>query len=345
MASRKKQVSKRQFLFIFILLLGGVYSVNIVAADFSDVFTKTVISFFKGDNLITGMLTSGESNVSAAVGNQAPAIEAIDGPGGNSITAQAVTEDSILDLLVTFVINDSNGVGDINLTDVNVTLYNATWISTDVNYYSYNTSCDNTANLTTTQMNVSCTIEVHYWYTSGEWNLTVGGADYTGVFTENATNFTISETTAIVISPDSLTFPSLTLGTENITSDNDPIVVNNTANDYIDQNNTRITGLDLVGESNPEAQAITTGNFTVSESTGETPPVECSNIGDDLNNTRLINNTATPINMSILSAGNRSVSGVGLEQLYICIPNVPESLVAQTYSTANGTTGWTVSVV
>ncbi|MBI1972649.1 hypothetical protein HYS50_01445 [Candidatus Woesearchaeota archaeon] len=346
MANCKKQVSKRQKIVLVILLLILGYNMHFVAADFSEAFTQAVTSFFRGNgNLITGMPTARESNVSATVGNNVPVVEAVDGPGGNSISAQAATEDNITDLLVTFVVNDSNGVADINLTGVNITLYNSTYISTDVNYYSYNTSCDNTANLTTTQMNVSCTIEIWYWYTSGEWNLTAGVSDFSDAAAENATNFTIDESTGIVISPTSITFPSLTLGAENTTSDNDPIVINNTLNDYIDQNNTRVTGLDLVGETDPGAQAITTENFTVSESTGETPPLECSFIGDNLNNSRLINNTAINVNMSILSAGNRSISGEGVEQIYVCIPLVPEGLVAQTYSTANGTTGWTVSVV
>ncbi|MBI1972648.1 hypothetical protein HYS50_01440 [Candidatus Woesearchaeota archaeon] len=296
------------------------------------------------ENYTTNFTTLFVEVTAAAGGNTAPVVEAIDGPGGNTISSQSVTEDGITDLGVTFTITDAEGVTDLNATEINITLFNTTYITTDVNYFSQNTSCDNINNISSTQANFTCNIEINYWYTAGEWNLTVGATDIAGASSENATNISIGETTAIVIDLTSLTFPQLILGAENTTSDNDPITINNTANDYIDQNNTRVTGLDLVGEVT-DTQAITTENFTVSESTGETPPVECSNIGDNLNNSRLINNTAINVNMSILSSGNRSIAGEGVEQLYVCIPIVPDGLLPQAYSTLNGTTGWTVSVV
>ncbi|MBI1972647.1 hypothetical protein HYS50_01435 [Candidatus Woesearchaeota archaeon] len=274
----------------------------------------------------------------------APIVEAIDGPGGNTISDQSVTEDNITDLEVTFTVTDDNGVADLDFSTVNITLYNSTYITTDVNYFSQNTSCNNNENISATQANFTCNIEINYWYTAGDWNITAGVTDISGFSSENATNMSIQETTAIAISPTSITFPELTLGAENITSDTDPITINNTANDYIDQNNTRVTGLDLVGEVT-DTQAITAENFTVSESTGETPPVECSNIGDDLNNSRLINNTAINVNMSVLPAGNRSIANEGVEQIYFCIPLVPDTLLPQAYSTLNSTTGWTVSVI
>ena len=344
------KLSKKEMMIIFFLIVFfGALNFNPVSAlppELVKVLEQAKRSFFGEGNLITGRLSAVETNISATVGNNAPTVNAIDGPGGNSITAQSVTEDGITDLLISFTVTDTNGAGEINLSAVNLTLYNSTYNrdAGSVDYYSFNTSCVNPDNISSTEMNISCAVEINYWYISGEWNLTAGATDFNdAAAVENATNFTISETTAIVISPTSITFPSLTLGAENITSNNDPITINNTANDYIEQNNTRVTGLDLVGEVTI-TEAITAENFTVSGDAAGSPPYECSFI--DLNNTRLVNNTITNINETSLPAGNRSVSSTtGTEDLYICLPLVPSGLSAQTFSTLNSSAGWTVSVV
>lgn len=342
------KLSKKETTFVlllFILLISLNFNIaSALPAELTKALNQAKRSFFGEGNLITGFDVARETNVSATIGNNVPVINAVDGPGGNSITAQSVTEDSITNLLISFTITDTNGVTDINPATINLTLYNSTYNgnSGSVDYYSYNTSCVNPNNISSTEMNVSCAVEIHYWYISGEWNLTAGAADNSGASTENSTNFTIQETTAIVISPVSIGFPGLTLGEENTTSNTDPIVINNTANDYIDQNNTLVTGLDLVGEED-DTLAITTGNFSVSVMNGGSPALECSFI--DINTTRLINNTASNINESSLPAGNRSIANTAIQELYVCLTIVPNGLSAQTYSTANSSAGWTVSVV
>ncbi|GEM_PF-4063431 len=263
----------------------------------------------------------------------APVVQDINGPD-YTIATQSVTEDGITNLMVTFAVYDADGVTNIDDTSANLTLVNETGSGVDTHY---NTTCRTETDIDGNTANYTCTVEINYWYVAGTWNLTAGIQDTDGNAGENETNFTLQETTAIAISPEGMTFPGLTIGAENTTSDNDPIVVNNTANDYIDSNNVRITGLDLVGEVT-DSMAITTANFTVAPFNGDSPPQECVN-------TALVNNTATGINGTDLAAGNRSIANVGIEQLYVCLNIVPTGLTAQTYSTANSTVGWVLSVV
>jgi hypothetical protein len=171
---------------------------------------------------------------------------------------------------------------------------------------------------------------------AGAWNLTAGIKDSSSAYSINTTNFTLQETTAIVISPLSIAFSQITLSQENVTSSNDPLIINNTANDDISAGNVRMTGVDLIGEIT-SSKTIGANNFTVDIDTGGSPAAECTA------GTELVNATATGISSSVLAAGNRSAS-LGIEELYICFRKVPSGLTTQSYSTLNGT-AWTVSVV
>ncbi len=331
-------LQKKEIL-VIILLVAIAWGVTIPAVTalpqtLTKILSQAKHAFFSDSNLITGELVA--ANVSATVGNAAPVAGAIVlSTGADTIPAQSVTEDGIKDVYVNFYATDANGASDINVSSrVNLTLVNETGSGVDT---SYNTSCYAELDVDGTTANFSCSVEIHYWYAAGTWNITAAVNDAAGLIDENRTNFTLSETTAFAISPEGMTFPGLTLGAENVTSDNDPIVVNNTANDYIDSNNVRIAGLDLVGEVT-DSIAITTANFTVAPFNGDSPPQECVN-------TALVNNTATGINSTDLAAGNKTIANTAVENLYICLNIVPTGLTAQTYSTVNGTVGWVVSVV
>lgn len=253
--------------------------------------------------------------------NTAPEVGPISGPGGYTIDNQDVTEDSTNDLEVSYTVYDTDGVFDIDTSKANLTLSDGTDTS-------YNTSCVSLGEVATDTLNFTCSIEIHYWYGAASWTLTAGIEDGSGAPDDNSTTFTLDETTAIVISPDEITFPTLEIGQTDIQSNNDPIIVNNTANDDIGADDVSVEGYDLIGEIDI-GYAIGTGNFSV-------------NITDECGGTVLVNNTATQISGSVLAAGNRS-AGEGNESLYLCIETVPGLLLPQTYSTLNST-AWTISV-
>lgn len=326
----KKKVLLSLIIFLFI------GSITAVSADLSGVFTSARKYFLGEENFITGYQSATRTtNVSVIVSGASPVVETIYS-SGITIPAQSVTENGVTQLLVSFLVTDVDGTGDINDTTANLTLVRSSGSGTTGNM-STNTSCTALADVDTDTANFTCTVQIHYWFFAGAWNLTAGIRDNSSNPSSNTTNFTISETTAIVISPLSITFPSLQIAQENITSNNDPIVVNNTANDNIASGNVRMTVIDLFGETTI-TRTIGGGNFSADIDTGGSPAAECTAA------TQLVNATATGVVGSVLAAGNRSASGLGFEELYTCFRRVPAGLTAQTYSTLNGT-AWTVSVI
>ncbi len=266
--------------------------------------------------------------------NVAPKVEEISS-SGYTIAAQSVTENGITELRANFLVTDPDGTGDLDDTTANLTLIKSSGSGT-IGNMSTNTTCYANADVDSDTANYTCTVQIQYWFLAGAWNLTAGIRDLKGAQSTNTTNFTLQETTAIVISPLSIAFSQITLGQENVTSSNDPLVINNTANDDIASGNVRMTGVDLIGEVT-SSRTISANNFTVDIDTGGSPAAECTA------GTQLVNATATGIASSVLAAGNRSAS-LGIEELYICFNKVPTGLTPQAYSTVNGT-AWTVSVV
>ena len=312
-------------------------SMTVVSANLEDAFID-FDPMVGENNLITGAASSRTTNVSITVANAGPTVEAILVDGDPTIAAQSVTEDDsggATALTVTFRATDVDGITDIDNSTANISIIRAAGPGGE-NNVSLNSSCFAEENIDTDTMNFSCTVLIHYWFAAAEWNITAGIQDVGGTPSSNTSNFTLQETTAIVISPGSLTFASLNIGDTNQTANNDPIVINNTANDGIAPDNVRVTGLDLQGEETT-TDTINTGNFTVDIDTGGSPAAECTAA------TTLVNNTATGITGSHLAAGNRT-AGFGNESLYVCLTEVPQGISAQTYSTLNGTS-WTISVV
>ena len=299
-----------------------------------------------GDNWTAATYTSDLDNSTAATvsntvtivgaaGNSAPVVEAIYADNGPTIPAQSVIENGASELLVSFTVTDVDGTSDINDATANLSIVRTVGPSGAHNE-SLNTSCFAESDIDSDTANFTCSVDIQYWFTADEWNITAGIADTSSEYSTNTSNFTLQETTAIAISITNLAFPELVIGATNQTANNDPIVINNTANDNIEVDNVRVTGIDLIGEETT-TETLGVGNFTVDVDTGGSPAAECTAA------TELVNNTATGITGSHLAAGNRT-AGFGTEDLYVCLTEVPFGLGAQMYSTLNGTS-WTISVV
>ena len=69
----------------------------------------------------------------------------------------------------------------------------------------------------------------------GNWTINASANDSAGVYVENRTGSSIEvlATTAMVMYPNALTWATLELGYTNRTSNNDPVIINNTGNKNI----------------------------------------------------------------------------------------------------------------
>ncbi len=161
------------------------------------------------------------------------------------------------------------------------------------------------------------------------WNVSVWGKDIgngTTVY-NSSTYFTYNLLKAMIVAPTSLTWAALNTATTNQKSNNDPTIINNTGN----YNSTlQLTAINLLGQTSP-SNMIPANNFTTSNNDGTGALLEQSGK----------NGTATTITGTVANRGNLSVgSGAGQENLYYCIPLVP-NVPSQTYSTQLGGS-WTI---
>lgn len=203
-----------------------------------------------------------------------------------------------------------------------------------------NTSCFNILTDGGNNANYSCNVTMWWWDANGTWTINAFIADTNGNNdTNETTTFTMGSTTGFDMGPTTLTWPGLSPGSKNQTSNNDPLVLNNTGNRHIPVGNISINSTDLRGESNGDF-AIWAGNITINVSTGGSPPADCA-----LENVRS-HGAFTNITLANLSAENYTLNnGVqAQEELYFCFIVVGSELTAQSYSTANQST-WTVRVL
>jgi len=299
----KKRVTLIPAAVLIILLL----VIPVVFAGFSGTWNK-----------ITGWLTSGQTTVSISVGNNAPVVGFV-----STIAAQSVTESNKAPIGFWFTATDIDGVANLNDNSAQAR-FQKTGETT-----RQNLSCAWLSDLDTDSANYSCTIDIWYWDGAGAWTINVTIEDINDAVGENSsTTFTLQETTAMVMSPTALTWPSINLTDTNILSDNHPITINNTANKDIADGHVNVTAIDLQGET-IATDYIYAGNFTV-------------NVNDACEGTVMANNTAIAVSGATITAGNNS-AGQGQEELYFCLEEIPPAISSQTYSTA-GLGSWTISV-
>ena len=248
----------------------------------------------------------------------------------SDIAAQTVTEDGTKSLTFYFVASDPDGDLLNSSARANITNVNSTDISTDL-------LCSPAGTINTFTVNYTCTLDIWYYYLPGTWNITaqINDSVLANSIVQNTTkNFQIQDTTAIAVGPATVSFPSVTVGADNITSSNDPIVINNTGNHNSTATNIKVTGIDLRGETDA-SYLIPAANFTARDLTGSSPPLEC---GGNF----LVNGTQTTITNATLPPGNRT-AGLGVENLYVCLYDAPQSLTTQAYS-ATGSNSWVITV-
>lgn len=275
---------------------------------------------------ITGMASSKPTNLTIGITGVNPAIVEWVSP----IAATNALELGVVNLSFSVWMYDGDGSADLNDSSVTANFTNGSTAKV-------NSSCVWVNDFLTYRANYTCSIQMWYWDTAGGWIIGASGNDL-GNRTRahnTSTTFTYNELKAMVISPLSLTWPNISPGGTNQTSDTDPTTVNNTGN-Y--KGIINMTALSLLGETD-QNHVIGANNFTIGLKTDTWFP-ECGR--GTTNVTALVNGTSTALSGSMSNPGNLSAgSGAGQEALYYCITNVPPVLLTQTYSTLYGGS-WTI---
>jgi len=277
---------------------------------------------------ITGRLTSQNFDINISIGNSAPNITRVFGPG----SAVDPTESGLKAVQVYFIANDSDGYQNIDATTAVV---NLTYTNSSGTIRRTNSSCVNIGNLDSKTLNISCSVGMWYFDPNATWTINTYIEDVSGARGSNITaTFVYNPLAAFMIHPSALTFSSINPGSINTTSNNDPLVLNNTGNWHFDGKllgNISLNGTDLTGEDNG-AYALYSKNFTIGVDTGGSPVAEC---GIALNSTFLGNNQYVNITNATLPYGNLSAgSGAGQENLYACLTLAGSELISQAYSTS-----------
>ncbi|MBI2451564.1 Ig-like domain repeat protein [Candidatus Pacearchaeota archaeon] len=263
-------------------------------------------------------------NLSEAALNSAPTITFV-----SIMPATDPSENTIKNILFNFTATDADGGGNINISTAQAR-FQLTGQTTRSNL-----TCANiTGVFSSNNMNFTCTVGMWYFDYPGAWTVNVTISDNSAANGENSTTtFTYNTLNAMVMSPNALTWASLSAGALNTLSNNDPILINNTGNKNV--TNITINAINLIGEQNG-AYNIPAANFTVS-------------ITDSCDSGTIMgNNSQIQVGSAILPRGNNSLNygneTSGQEQFYFCLEEVPQSIPSQPYSTSAGG-AWTITIL
>ena len=211
-------------------------------------------------------------------------------------------------------IRDNNTYSDISSV-------NATFFKTGETNRT-DASCTFSSQLSATTANYSCSVDMLYYDLDGFWNVSVVSEDAdSNTDTNDSISFTYNQLSAMRMSPNNITFGSLSPGQTGVGATDDPIVLNNTGNQNFTQINT--TALDLNGVTN-STEYIPAGNFSM-------------NVADSSGGDSLANNTAVTLTSGTLPRGATST-----EDIYFYLEEVP-TVQAQVYNTA-ALGVWTIQV-
>ena len=301
-------------------LIIAVFVLLLVASSFASA------GMFDWMGKLTGKVTSQPVNVNISITNTAPTIVSV-----SSIPAVNLNEGPVsTTVTMSFVASDADGAGNLNDSSAMVNFTKSAEAVRTV-------TCTNVGVVGNT-VNYSCSVLMYWFDGAGTWNVTVAVKDLSNALATNSTTtFTVNALTGFVSSPSALTWASLTPGAVNQTSNNDPLLMNNTGNQNISVGNVQLNTTNLRGETD-SLKALYANNFSVGVTTGGSPPAECGA-------TTMAASAYTAIGSASLPKGNFTVNdgSTGQEQLYFCLKKAGSELTAQAYSTLNQGS-WTLKI-
>jgi hypothetical protein len=272
---------------------------------------------FANDSLNNlGELDFGDLTINVtSPGNSPPSIGVV-GP----VPPTMPIENSTVPINFIVQVSDPNGYADISNLSVNFT-YPAEPVRSGSCIFQ--NGAGNNANY-------SCTVYMQYYDIGDTWNVNVTARDLKGdLGINNTAIFTYGQLRAIVITSPSgaLSWPTLESESVNVSSDNDPSIIENLGN--VEATQVWITGYDLAGETDPQ-EKLNVSKFRAGGILGG----ECV-VG--ISSRQLQNATPIWITSVILHRGEGSTAPI-----YYCITEVP-SISSQNYS-ATGANAWIIQI-
>lgn len=314
------------FYSVILLLTVSILIVSFASAGLVDWFNK-----------ITGRATSQTTVVNITITNRAPNITFVTNVSIDRTINPA--EYTFVNITFNFTAWDADGAINLNETTARA---NFTGSGLPVRQ---NLTCIriNTYGDPVNYANFTCIIHMWYFDPAGVWNISAAINDTSNSVAINSTfNFTYNTLTAFKMSPSTVTFAAINPGATNTTSNNDPILLNNTGNVNIAAGAIEVNATDLLGETD-NTRGMYAGNITIANNTLPAN-AECDFTGNN-NASLMLTSKFSVVNLTSLSRGNTSVNdgSTGQEQLYFCILKAGNELTAQSYSTDNKGT-WTIKI-
>lgn len=305
-----KEVKKLTIVFISILVV--LLVVSIVSASWWENIKKTISG--KATQTVSLNITVGGPAVITVYNDS---IDVTSGPNTASRT----------DVIVNFTVYSPSGAGNLNDSTALANISSAGELRS-------NSSCQETASAGD-YANYSCNITMWWWDVAGTWTINAyieDDQDNSAINTSMV--FTVGSNTAFAMSPAILTWSGIASGATNQTSNNDPLLLNNTGNDPISAGSIKANSSNLRGETT-SAEALWAGNFSMAVNTGGACSgadcIECEG-------SAMVRGALTAVGTSNLSKGNYTINnGTAQEQLYVCLRLAGSELSTQAYSTANET--------
>ncbi|MFH1585224.1 MAG: hypothetical protein ABIB79_00470 [archaeon] len=243
---------------------------------------------------------------------------------------------AITDVIVNFSVYNPSGAGNLNHSTALANISSGSEMR-------QNASCQNIA-ASGDYANYTCNITMYWYDTSGTWAITAYIEDnQTNSALNTSTDFYVGQRTAFVMGPSILTWASIGSGATNQTSNNDPLLLNNTGNDIIAVDSITINSSNLRGETIP-TEGLWAGNFSSHWATGGScVGAACTECGGSV----MARSAYTAVTGSNLSKGDYTINDgdTGQEELYFCLRLAGSELSTQAYSTANETEwNWIVQI-
>jgi len=184
--------------------------------------------------------------------------------------------------------------------------------------------------------NFTCNVTMWWWDVNDTWSITAYIKDNASNGVVNTTQVQrVGEQKSVQGGPPILTWPGVSPGAWNSTSNNHPLLINNSGN--FPCANITINATTLRGEA-INTEVIWASNFSVHWNTGGSPPAECNNTA------RMRTSLFTQVMVANLTKGNFTINNgnTGQERLYFCLMYLDSNLSTQAYSTAQEGT-WTAN--
>ena len=279
---------------------------------------------------ITGKATTQAETLNVTISDSPPQITAVF-PNVATGVAVTPTEAGATYTLINFSVTDPDGYANLldSTAKINITRTGEI-MRTNNTCIRYQQGGNNA--------NYSCTIDLWYFDGAGIWNLSTWISDASYLNSTNSSdNISYSQLQAFVRGPATTTFASISPGISNTTTNNGPLLLNNTGNYAVTAGNLLINSTNLRGETN-STFAIWANNMSVGNQSGS------NSCGSQAQNATAMSLDAYANLNTVLNRGNFTYNnGTAQAGLYTCIRFVGNELPSQAYSTSNES-GWTLKI-